>query len=151
MKILKAITPGFIALILIAGALIPLPEGDSSPVLAAPLMARTVMTPTAISTAGVSETMYAGVTDGMQFVNNSKTWVRIVNSNGDTITATFVTPRQVGGLDVADLDITVAGSDTRLVGPFPAATYDNAGKIVHIDISPTASATNITFGAFYLQ
>lgn len=79
--------------------------------------------------------------DGM-FVNDGKTVLKIVNANGSTRDIVFVTPITHGeqALAVADHTVTIPGSATRYVGPFPPGTYNqlagetDAGK-VHFDVA----------------
>ncbi|TET95570.1 MAG: hypothetical protein E3J29_06675 [Dehalococcoidia bacterium] len=78
--------------------------------------------------------------DGM-FVNDGKTILKIVNGSGLARDIIFITPITHGAQDlaVADHTVTIPGSATRYVGPFPPGTYnqitgDDIGK-VHFDVA----------------
>lgn len=151
----RLLIPLLIAVFSLAGALVALPVVSSpQEVSAAPMLARAVLTPTSITLAGVEETMTTSSGEGMQFVNNNATWVRIDNSYSETITATFITPREINGLPIEDLDVAVEAGEVMLSGPFPGDTFNNAGNLVYIDFNAEVTGTvanSVTLGAFRLQ
>lgn len=151
----RLLAPLLIAVFSLVGTLVALPV-ISSPqeASAAPMLARTVLTPTSVVLAGVGETMTTSSGDGMQFVNNNATWVRIDNSYTETITATFITPREINGLPIDDLDVAVEAGQVMLAGPFPGDTFNNAGNLVYIDFNAAVTGTvanSVTLGAFRLK
>lgn len=80
-----------------------------------------------------SPTTPTHATDGIQFSNDGRTLLYVLNSNGATpVVLTFVTPKTVGGLAVANPTVSVAAvSAYRLIGPFPRDVYnDGNGRVV---------------------
>jgi len=137
-----------LALVVLALAFALLPQAAPQPAFAAPNFARTVITPTAVSSSGVTQTLTAANADGNNFTNNGATWVVIANGYTSDITATFQTPRTIDGLAVADKTVVVPTGSTFAIGPFGAATFNQSDGTVYIDYT---ESTTVTVGAFYLR
>lgn len=148
MKSFRLLTSFFVALLVLALAFAVLPQVQPASALAAPNLARTVITPTAITSNGVTQTLTAVNADGNNFNNNGATLVVIANGYTGTITATFQTPRTIDGLAVADKEIAVPAGTTFMAGPFGSNTFNQADGTVYVDFTET---TSVTFGAFYLR
>lgn len=146
MKSFRLLTPLFVALLVLALAVTVLPQ--AGPAYAAPNLARTVITPTAITSNGVTQTLTAVNADGNNFNNNGASLVVIANGYTATITATFQTPRTIDGLAVADKEIAVPAGTTFMAGPFGSNTFNQADGTVYVDFTET---TSVTFGVFYLR
>ena len=81
------------------------------------------ISPTSVSRTGTDITTLATTptaTHGNKFWNNGKTYLEIYNGSGGAVVATFNTPGQVAGLDIAELTLSVAGSKRNVIGPFTA-------------------------------
>lgn len=90
-------------------------------------MARTLITPAAVTRTGVSEPTEAtgDVANGNYVPNDGVTILRVRNSNGAS-TARTLTMRVntlVDGLAVTSRTVTVAAAGIKYIGPFPVATY----------------------------
>jgi hypothetical protein len=148
MKSLRhCVAPVFAALLGLALAFAVLPQAGP-PAYAAPNLARTVITPTAITSNGVTQTLTAANADGNNFNNNGATLVVIANGYTGTITATFQTPRTIDGLAVADKEVAVPAGETYLIGPFGSNTFNQSDGTVYVDYT---ESTSVTVGAFYLR
>jgi hypothetical protein len=84
-------------------------------------MARTAITPTQVTMAGVAlPAATAGTVDGHFVNNNGRTWLVFSNGNAAARTVTIPTPPTFQGQAVADITISVPGSATHFAcGPFP--------------------------------
>lgn len=102
-------------------------------------MARTAVTPVAISSAGAA----------LGFVEAPDLELSLINSLGDTalvvqngslapITVTVKIPKTVDGQAVASKVVTVAAGATKVIGPFLRTVYNQADGTVHADVSVTA-------------
>jgi hypothetical protein len=85
---------------------------------------RQVLTVTALSREGITNTLYTANGAGHKISNNGRTWVEIANAYTNTITATIVTPGTIFGLAIADLDIAVPAGSTYLAGSFPPSQFN---------------------------
>jgi len=113
-------------------------------------MARISITANTITRTGLilNDYLEGANADGVSFSNNgSNTHIAVKNTSGGTRTITIQTPQTVAGLAVAELSVTVANGATTLIGPFPAATFNQAGGVVYVDFD---SATNVTIAALKL-
>jgi hypothetical protein len=109
-------------------------------------MARTALTITNITRAGVTDAGVAGITDGHMFDNTGHEFLEITNGNAAARTVTVVTPRTVEGLAVGDQVVSIPNGQTRKIGPFPRETFSqprgagaDAGK-VYLDYEATFHA-----------
>lgn len=110
-------------------------------------MARTALTVTPITRAGVALGSSAANADGHSVANDGKTFVYVNNGGGAPITVTVLTPGTVDGLAIADRAVTVANATNRLIGPFPKDIYNQADGTVHVNFS---GVTTVTCGAHSL-
>lgn len=69
----------------------------------------------------------AAAAGGDSFVNSGQEVVVLKNASAGIITVTVPTPVTVDGLAVADLTAAIGVGETRLLGPFPPAWYNDTG------------------------
>jgi hypothetical protein len=93
------------------------------------------------ATNGINLAGVAAGAGGDSFPNDGKTVFVIRNGSGASITLTVVTPVTVDGLAVADLTATIGAGETRSVGPFPPAWYNDAGGSVNVTYSAVTTVT----------
>lgn len=102
-------------------------------------MARSTLTATALSSAGVQPTPAAANADGYRLQNDGRIFLLVENTNGasagaDIVVATSITR---DGLALPDRTITIAGTETHLIGPFSPDVYnrrvDTDPGFVYID------------------
>jgi len=143
-----------LAMILMLGAsgLLFLIPGNEGIVQAAPMMARTVITPTTLTQDdSTAETTYSANSDGNKIYNDGATFIQITNDYTGTITATFVTPATVGNLAIEDKEIAVSASSTVFAGPFQTAYFNQPTgsdrNYVYINYT---TATSVSIGAYRL-
>jgi hypothetical protein len=68
--------------------------------------------------------------------NDGLLFLEAVNTAGAPAVITIETPGNVSGLAVADLEITVPAGATRLIGPFPPATFSQGtGSQVYVNVA----------------
>jgi len=60
--------------------------------------------------------------------NDGLLFLEAVNTGAGAQTITVETPGNVSGLAVADLAVSVPAGATRLIGPFPPATFNQGGS-----------------------
>jgi len=111
-------------------------------------MARTALTVTQVTRAGVALPAAAANADGHSVANDGSVILHIVNGGGAPITVTIVTPGTVDGLAIADREVIVAASANRLIGPFPREHYNQADGTVHVNFSGVASVTAAALKVF---
>ena len=88
-------------------------------------MARAELTATQITRDGVLDSGTAGVADGHKFVNTGRCFIEVANSDsGAARTITFVTPKTLVSLALADLAVEIPASSSRLIGPFPGDIFN---------------------------
>lgn len=111
-------------------------------------MARTALTPTQITRAGVAPTLSAANADGHSVSNAHSPFLHVNNGSGGSITVTILIPKTLDGQSIANSgrQVTVPAGQARLIGPFPPGTYEQADGTVHVNFS---SVTSVTVGAFY--
>lgn len=78
---------------------------------------------------------------GDVFPNDGKTVLVIKNGGGAGITLTVVTPVTIDGLAVTDLTATIGAGETRAIGPFPPAWYNDGSGNVSLTYSAVTSVT----------
>ena len=89
-------------------------------------------------------------THGNKFLNDGKTFLRVVNGSAAPVTVTVDVPALVDGLAVADLVSTVAatgdanGLDDLLIGPFTTNFQQSDGYVWAV----CSAVTDVTIGAF---
>jgi hypothetical protein len=85
----------------------------------------------------------------MEFVNNGDVVLHVKNTNASPRIVTITTPRTVDGVAVADPAITIpATTGDKIIGPFPPATFNNAGGLVYVDFD---ASTGVTIAAIQLR
>lgn len=104
-------------------------------------MARTAVDVTNAVVTGVILPYASAHVDGNMFANDGNVAVHIKNASGAPVTATFQTPAKVGGVDVAELAVSVPAGSDRLVGPFATGVFNQSTGEVYVDFSAQASVT----------
>ncbi len=95
---------------------------------------------TAVSRAGVGIVGAAvGVSD--TFANSGKQFLLITNGNALSTVVTVVTQATIDGLAITDLTVTIPTATTKLIGPFPPSTYNDASGYVTVSCSITTTVT----------
>lgn len=132
-----------VILVLVIIALAGLMLGNALDVSAAPLAAATPVAVQEIVVTGLTPAFTAASADaaGNTFVNDGNTFAYIKNGYTGTITATFVTPRTVGGLAVADQMIAVASGAEAAVGDFLPETFNDSSGQAQVTWSETTTVT----------
>lgn len=110
-------------------------------------MARTALTPTAISRSGVTPTLAAANADGHSVLNDGQVFVEVANAGASPITVTLPYAKVVDGQTVTSKTVSVPAASSKLIGPFIMDAFNHTGQVVHIDLS---TATDVTIGAFKL-
>jgi hypothetical protein len=107
-------------------------------------MADVRFSPQALSDGGITPA-YTGsllTTNVHKFKNDGKTIVHVKKSGAGACTMTITTPKQVGGLDVAERTVTVAASTgDNMVGPFQPSIYNDGSGDVAITFSEVTGLT----------
>ena len=111
-------------------------------------MARVELTVQDIVNTGLSETLIpADDTDNHVFDNDGRVFLRVVNGETD-VTVTIKPGLVRSGLSLEDLTVLVPADESRVIGPFVVADFNQPGTTkVHVDIDDD---TNVTIGAFRL-
>lgn len=100
-----------------------------------------------ITQAGVSPTFSAAGAAGDSFANTEKTYFHVKNGGGSSITVTVDSVAKCNhGFD-HDLAITVPPSGEKIIGPFPAARFNDDTSKVNVTYS---AVTSVTVAAFRL-
>lgn len=94
-----------------------------------------------ISRAGLVATAAAAAGGGDTFPNDGRTFLRVINGGGSSITVTITTTATLGGEAVADTAVAVANGVTRDIGPFPPAIYNNDSGQVAVGYSGVTTVT----------
>lgn len=92
-------------------------------------MARTEITPTETSPAGVLEMLAvpSDTVNGNEVLNRPSLVLTLDNTAGAAdATATFVTVATVNGYDVEDVAVTIPMGESRVLGHFPANVFGSA-------------------------
>jgi len=84
-----------------------------------------------------TEVTYEAIDDvnGNQFQNDGRMFLHVLNASGDVATLTFVTPKTVDGLAIADRAVAITDAEERMIGPFPPTIYNDADRLVQITYS----------------
>lgn len=87
---------------------------------------------------GVTPVYSDAVAGGVQFVNDGRVFLHLTNSNASSRAVTITTPYQEGGLDLADVYITLeADTGDVMVGPFPPKLFNDSSGYVQVSFSET--------------
>lgn len=107
----------------------------------------TLKTPTAIAFTDLAPENCA--VGGDQVLNDGKTILYFKNTNAATRTVTLATGGTIGGLAIADVAVTVAQNEERIIGPFDPRLFNDANG--YIQLTYSAVATLLTVAAIRLQ
>jgi len=108
-------------------------------------MSRVEIAATQITRDGVFVSETSGAADGHSFQNTGRTFLLIRNAHATQArTITIQTPQTVLGLAVAELVVTIAATLSRLIGPFPTATFNQSGGLVYVDYSDVGADVKIS-------
>lgn len=105
--------------------------------------------------AGLETALTAAAGGGDSFANptDERTFFYIANGAGSDITVTFnAVPTSAaipgyGDLAISDRAVVVTAGERRMIGPFPAAKFNNSSGAVDVSYS---SATSVTVAAIRL-
>lgn len=109
---------------------------------------RDVITPTVLSDAGTTMTLAAASGDGHKFPNTGREFVVVTNSYTATVTLTVVTGGNAGGIAISDVDVSLTAGQSKIVGPFNTAIFNqpsgsDAGRIyLNWSAAVTGTAAN---------
>lgn len=107
-------------------------------------MARTALTVQDLAASGIVPSYAAANVDGNSIHGDGKTFLHVKNA-GAQITVTVQTPATVSGLAVAEQVVIIpATTGDKMLGPFPANTYNQVDGDVYVDYS---SVTTVTVAA----
>lgn len=115
-------------------------------------MARTALTVTQITDAGVAlPAATNGTADGHLFANDITTILQLTNNGASTRVVTIQTGGQVAGKNIEDQSVSLAAGETKYVGGMQSSLYNrpsdpDRGK-VYIDF-PAGAQTEIAVRAF---
>lgn len=119
---------------------------------------RDIITPTTMSFEGITQTLAVASGDGHAFANTGETWIVIANAYTATITATFVTAREVDGLPVDDVEVVLTAGTTKIAGPFPTGVFNQTSGtyknkvFLNWDTAVTATVANsVTLAGYVLR
>lgn len=105
-------------------------------------MARTALTPTALTAAGATLSTTSANADGHTIPGDGDVILYVANGSGGSINVTIVTPGTQDGQAISDRVVAVGAGATKLIGPFPPRTYtDEADGLVDVDFSSVSSVT----------
>jgi hypothetical protein len=116
-------------------------------------MARTTLTVQTTAASGIVAAAATAVDqpNGNKFTNDGRTWIEIINGAGTTLTVTFITNGtynvQAVAYPIADLAPTIAGTTTKVFGPFDKTLFNDSNGDVNVDFS---SGTTVTARVFAL-
>lgn len=101
-----------------------------------------------ITTAGIADpSLTTAAGGGDQFSNNGKTYLKVANATGATVTVTIASQQACSQGATHNTTASVASGQTKLLGPFPADRYNDANGYVQVSYS---GVTSITVGAVAL-
>ncbi|GAA1549944.1 hypothetical protein GCM10009804_03160 [Kribbella hippodromi] len=109
-------------------------------------MARDSVTTQKITRAGLTPALTA-VSANNDVIDAGSVFLQVANGSGSSINVTVNSPVTVDGLTVGPLVVAVGAGATKLIGPFPVATFarpsssgTDVGR-VYVDYSATTSIT----------
>ncbi len=107
----------------------------------------TVKTPTKSAFTDLApESCAAG---GDQVLNDGRTILYFKNTNATTRTVTLATGGTAQGIAIADISVTVAENEERIIGPFPTEIFNDSNG--YIQLTYSAVATLLTVAAIRVQ
>lgn len=97
-----------------------------------------------ISKSGLTPTQTGSLSaaNTYQFPNDGQIFIRVVNGGGSPDTVTIVTNREEDGLALADRTVSVPAGETRMIGPFVPAIYNDGDELVSFTHSFITSVTH---------
>jgi hypothetical protein len=107
---------------------------------------RDVITPTALSTLGITQSLSVASGDGHYFINTNNEIVIVENGYTETITLTVVTGGSVSSLDIEDVEMGISAGEIALIGPFPTAIFNQsisgeANRKVYLNFNSAVTGT----------
>ncbi len=94
---------------------------------------------TTITRAGIDDAGAAAAGGGDEFVNTGIEFVRLNNGDASPITLTVVTTKTIDGKAVADHTAVIPAGGSRVLGPWPKDTYNDANSRVQLTYSGVTS------------
>jgi len=92
-----------------------------------------------ITLSGVTPVYSDAVSGGVQFVNDGRVFLHLTNTNEASRAVTITTPYQEGGLDLADVYVTLAGTTGNVMaGPFPTKLFNDSSGYAQLSFSAIA-------------
>lgn len=104
-------------------------------------MAASEITIQAISRSGLTPSYEAANVDGNYFANGGNEFIHVKNGDSSPHTVTIETPNTVDGLEIADRVVSVPATSEKIIGPFPAGTYNDGSGNVNISYDAITSMT----------
>lgn len=96
---------------------------------------------------GTAATLTSADSEGDSAPTGSGVWLEVVNASGADVTVTIETPGMVGGLEIADREVTVPDGERRLI-PLPSSMYAGADGRAAITYS---AASDVSVGVFRIS
>jgi hypothetical protein len=110
-------------------------------------MAVTALTVSQATSAGLLQALAAANADGSTFVNDSKTFLIVKNTNAVTCNVTVTSNNCSQGQSHSET-VAIVQNATKIVGPFPKAKFNNSSDgLVHISFN---AVTDVTIQAIKL-
>ncbi len=108
-------------------------------------MARSALAVQDVNRGGLTPAYSAAPVDGHSFQNSGREVIH-VKTTSTPCTVTIQTPGTVDGQAIGDRTVVIAGTSERLIGPFPAGTYNQpTGEGVYVDFSAVTGVTVAVF------
>lgn len=106
-------------------------------------MAKEVFVPDQVKRTGTKPSEHAGLSaaNTFAFVNKGQAWIRIKNGNAAITKVKVITQEKVDGLAVANREVEIAKNETKLIGPFPIAEFNNEENQVEFTLSQAEEVT----------
>lgn len=79
--------------------------------------------------------------DEYQFKNDGNVVLRVKNASAEATNVTIVTPGTQGNLNVEDQVVAVAAGESKIIGPFDTALYNDAQGLATVKFSKVANIT----------
>lgn len=104
-----------------------------------------VLSSQSIVRAGLSPAYASAAGGGDSFANTGKEFLHVKNDDASSKTVTIVTQSTVDGLSVSDRTVTVPAGESRMIGPFQTAIYNDDNSRVNVTYSAVTSVTVAVF------
>lgn len=78
---------------------------------------------------------------GDEFANSGDEFIHIINGHSSPQTVTIVSQSTVDGLAVADREVEITNAEERMIGPFPASTYNDGDGLVQLTYDGVTALT----------